>query len=291
MNHILAATDLSAPARHAIERAALLSRQTATPLTLLHVMNPAPLERMRQLLGGSPDALQLQVLDAARGRLRDEAAALQARFGVTASAQVAQGSVLAELAREADACAADLVVCGARGESYMRHLALGSTAERMLARTQCPVLVVKQVAHEAYRRVLVPVDFSPHSLRSVQHARQVAPDAQLVLLHAFEQPFESRLRYANVDSGILQHYRELGRLDAEQSLQRLIQDAGLSAQDVLQMVLHGDACVHILEQEQELNCDLIALGKHGQNLLEDFFLGSVTKHVLAESQCDVLVSV
>jgi nucleotide-binding universal stress UspA family protein len=57
------------------------------------------------------------------------------------------------------------------------------------------------------------------------------------------------------------------------------------------MVLHGDPCRHIIEQEQERDCDLIVIGKHGENLLEDLMLGSVTRDVLAGSQCDVLVSV
>ena len=47
----------------------------------------------------------------------------------------------------------------------------------------------------------------------------------------------------------------------------------------------------IIEQEQECDCDLIVVGKHGESVLEELLLGSVTKHVLAESQCDVLVSV
>ena len=33
------------------------------------------------------------------------------------------------------------------------------------------------------------------------------------------------------------------------------------------------------------------MGKHGKNLLEELIVGSVTKKVLAESQCDVLVSI
>ncbi len=55
-------------------------------------------------------------------------------------------------------------------------------------------------------------------------------------------------------------------------------------------VLHGDASVSILTLEQELDCDLIILGKHGQGVLEELLLGSVTKHILAESSCDVLVA-
>ena len=291
MNHLLAATDLSAPARHAVERAVLVCQQTGTPLELLHVANLAPLDRLRQLVGSAPDTLQQQVLDSAWQALNEQAAAFQSRFGVQPVVRVVQGNVLVELAQAVDAHQVDLVVCGARGESFLRHALLGSTAERMLGRTKCPMLVVKQVPHEPYRRVLVPVDFSAHSLRALRQARAVAPGAALVLLHAVELPFEGRLRYASVGSDIIERYRKEGRQEAGQRMQQLIQDASLSPQDVVPLVLHGNPSMLIREQEQELNCDLIAIGKHGDSLLEDFFLGGVTKHVLAESQCDVLVSV
>lgn len=41
--------------------------------------------------------------------------------------------------------------------------------------------------------------------------------------------------------------------------------------------------------EQAVDADLITVGKHGAHIAEELLLGSVTKHVLAESQCDVLV--
>ena len=69
LDPIVAATDLSAPAQHAIERAALVSLETAMPLHLLHVANLAPLERLRQIMAATSDDMQQQVLDAARTRL------------------------------------------------------------------------------------------------------------------------------------------------------------------------------------------------------------------------------
>ena len=42
-------------------------------------------------------------------------------------------------------------------------------------------------------------------------------------------------------------------------------------------------------QELEQDCDLIVIGKRGLGLLEELLLGSVTKHVLAQSSADVLV--
>lgn len=290
-NRLLAATDLSAPARHAVERAALVSKETGAPLDLLHVADLAPLERLRQLMGESPEDLQQWVLDSARMLLRDAAAALLARYGVSAGIRVAAGSLLAELARETERMAASLIVCGAHGESFMRHLLLGSTAERLLSGASCPVLVVKQVAHEPYRTLLVPVDFSPSSLPAIRDARRFAPNAEIVLLHVFEVPFEGRLRYASVGDDTLNEYRVIARQAAVQKLHTLSEEAGLSTLSTRFVVRHGEASLRIIEQEQEQNCDLIVVGRHGQNVLEKLLLGSVTKCVLAESQSDVLVSV
>jgi len=291
LNHLLAATDLSAPARHAVERAALVCKETGAALDLLHVADLAPLERLRQLMGESPEELQLRVLDSARGKLGELAAALRKRYGVSAGTHVVAGTLLPELARQADAMATGLVVCGARGESFVRRLLLGSTADRMLSEAKCPMLVVKQVAHEPYRTLLVPVDFSPSSLPAIRHARLVAPRAEIVLLHAFEVPFEGHLRYASVDDDTINHYRIIAKEEAVQKLRALKKEAGLPSYAARFVVIHGDPSSRIIEHEQEQNCDLIVMGKHGENALEGLLLGSVTKRVLAGSQGDVLVSV
>ena len=291
LRRILATTDLSAPARHAAERAALVSQEPAAQLDLLHVANLAPLERLRQLMGSSGAELETRVLDAARSKLVDLASLIHQRFGVVANPRVVAGALLAELAREADALAAGLLVCGAKGESVIRHFVLGTTALRVLSTTRCPVLVVKQPPHEPYRRLLVPVDFSPSSLRAIRHARSIAPGAELVLLHIFDVPFEGKLRYASVDDEVIHHYRIVAKQEATQKLQALRDQAGLPVVGTSLLVLHGDPTFRIIEQEQECDCDLIVVGKHGESVLEELLLGSVTKHVLAESQGDVLVSV
>ena len=54
--------------------------------------------------------------------------------------------------------------------------------------------------------------------------------------------------------------------------------------------VEGDASQRILEHEQESDCDLVVVGKHGQSAAEELLPGSVTKHVLDEGSADVLVS-
>jgi nucleotide-binding universal stress UspA family protein len=291
IHSILAATDLSTPARHAAERAAQISQQHGAPLCLLHVANLAPLQRLRQMLTSDHESVEQKVLSTARERLQSVADALHARFGVNVDDRLVVGSLITEIRGVADELASGLLVCGARGESLLRHLLLGSTAERMLSNTTRPLLVVKQAPHQAYKTVLVPVDFSASSIRAIRQARMLAPQAQLIVLHVFEVPFEGHLRYANVDEDTINHYRVAALQEASQRLQALCHDAGLSAADSRQVVIQGDPATRILEQEMEQDCDLIVQGKHGESAVEHLILGSVTKQVLVESQADVLVSV
>jgi nucleotide-binding universal stress UspA family protein len=65
---ILAATDFSAPARHAADRAARLAHETGVPLTLMHVLPEGALHDLRQWLGSGHASVQ-QVRDEARQQL------------------------------------------------------------------------------------------------------------------------------------------------------------------------------------------------------------------------------
>ncbi len=69
----------------------------------------------------------------------------------------------------------------------------------------------------------------------------------------------------------------------------VIEEGQIQGAAVQRLALHGLATPCILEQEQEQDCDLIVIGKHGSGMLEELLLGSVTKPVLALSSADVLV--
>lgn len=55
-------------------------------------------------------------------------------------------------------------------------------------------------------------------------------------------------------------------------------------------LVHGATMLRIIEHEQTTDADLIVMGKHGQSMMEELLLGSVTKHVLAYSSSDVLIA-
>lgn len=286
---ILVATDFSAHARHAADRAARLAHETAAPLTLLHVLPGETLAQLRAWLG-TASAPEAQLHSEAQLRLQQLADELAAARGVAVSPQPAAGPVLDEILQAADAIDARLLVLGARGAGFLRRLVLGTTAERLMRRTRRPLLVVRQMAHEPYRHVLVAADFSPWTRAALALARRIAPRARLTLLTAFQVPFEEKLHFAGVDAATVQIYRQRARTEATQNLHALAAAAGLEPSAWTPCIVEGDASLRIVEKEQELDVDLVVLGKHGQSATADLLLGSVTKHVLAEGSADVLVS-
>ena len=156
---IVAATDLSAPARHAADRAARLAQQAGASLALVHAVSGSALDQLRRLVGAQ-DELPRTLLDDSRQRLHELAASLAQRYDVRVEDEVAVGASVEEIIRMAGARNAELIVTGTRGSAFVRTHLVGSTAERIVKRSGTPVLMVRQAAHEPYRRVLVPVDFS-----------------------------------------------------------------------------------------------------------------------------------
>ena len=289
LHTVLAATDLSALARHAVARAGLISAETGARLSLQHVVNVGAFEALRHLLDTESDDLQQRLRDEVRDEVQALAAEMAQRHGVAPDVHLVVGSVLGEINDHADAIGADLLVMGARGAGFVRELLIGSTTERVLRKSRRSLLVVKQMPHETYRRVLLPVDFSARSLEALRFAQAVAPQAEILLLHAFEVPFEGKLRYAGVEENALSGLRIHAKRDATAKMNELVSAAGVDEARVRRLVLHGEATTQILTQEQEQDCDLIVIGKRGLGLFEELLLGSVTKHILAQSSADVLV--
>jgi len=290
LKRLLAATDLSAPARHAVERAALVARATGAQVDVVHVAAAlSRLDELRRLVSNVPEDVLARIEEQTQMLMGALATTVRERHGVDITTHVTGGAVLEAIEEKAAALDADLLVLGARGASMLRHLVLGSTASRLVSRFSRPLLVVKRMPNTEYRRVLVPVDFSEASLPAVELARAVAPAARFILMHAYEAPFEGKMSIAGVEKKYIEEYRRRARTEADASMAALCAKASLPPRTVVTQVVHGGAVQRVLEEEDDEDCDLIVIGRQGQSRLEDMLLGSVSRRVLAESEADVLV--
>lgn len=288
---LLAATDFSDPARHALERAAqLAATHNGARLTLTHVISSSMLERLRGLMQDEAPTVKEHLLHEAQAALADQAAHLSEKYACPVETLLRQGPALNVIPGLVDELRADLLVMGVRGAHFVHEFLIGSTTERVLSKTRRPMLAVKQRSQGPYRRVLVPVDFSPHAAIAATTAHAWLPHAEIVLLHAFGVEMESTLRFAGVAEEQINAYRGRAREAALESMEQFIGTLSIPPSRLTRQIVHGAPTLQILEHEQSLDIDLIAMGKHGQSALEELLLGSVTKHVLAYSSSDVLVA-
>lgn len=288
---LLAATDFSPPARHALERAALIAQaHPDARLTLAHVVSATLLEQLRHLLPAETGSLESGLVAQAEQKLAELAATLATHCPCAIDTTVVQGAAADALPVLAEAQRADLLVMGTHGVHFVRELLLGSTVERVLRKSRRPLLAVKQRPHAPYRRILAAVDFSDHAAAAINAAHAWLPDADFVLLHAFEVEMESTFRLAGMDDSQIHQYRIQARSAAQAEMEAFIGKLHVPASQLSRQFVHGAATLRILEQEQTTDADLIVMGKHGRSVMEELLLGSVTKHVLAHSSSDVLIA-
>lgn len=286
---LLTATDFSATAGRAEERAALLAAAHGARLTLLHSLSGLALERLRDRLQHGYANTEAQLIGHYEDALRRLAEDLAGRWQIEVTPLLTVGQPHREISRAAQEIGADMVILGAMGEHPVREFFLGSTAERVIREAAMPVLVVRNEPGESYRRVLAPLDLSVHSHAVAELARRVAPQAHLTLVHAFEVPFEGKLNFAGVSKEDIQRYRQEERQHAQDALSTLA-DSLKDGEYADIRVEHGMPEVVIPELLRETAADLVVVGKHGKSEIVDLLLGSMTKHLLREALCDVLVA-
>jgi universal stress protein A len=139
----------------------------------------------------------------------------------------------------------------------------------------------------AISRILVPVDFSPHSDVAVRYAAALAArlGASLELLHVADDPIAGvgwEAELAAADQWGLQRSR------AEDAEARLAALAGGVAVHVATAVRTGPAAQTITAFARAGGAGLIVMGTHGRTSLAHVLMGSVVEHVARYAPCPVL---
>jgi len=283
---VLAATDFSDDAANAARRAAMLAAEQGGQVELLHVLSGTSLEAVREMLR-SHDEAEDKLIDDAQNRL----SALRSQLAGKAHVEVVPRVMIGEVPEEILAASehADLLVLGGRGLSPWREFFLGTTADRLLRMCKRPVLVVKRRPEADYQRVVVPLDFSRHSIAALKTAMLVAPKADIMLVHGSSVAFKGALQQAGIVEEEIDRLCFQAQQRARSEVNRVIDEVADGSHRIFQAVEHEDAARLIFAKEESFKADLIVIGKHGKSAVEEMLLGSVTRRILAGAKCDVLI--
>jgi nucleotide-binding universal stress UspA family protein len=135
-----------------------------------------------------------------------------------------------------------------------------------------------------FRRILVPVDFSPRSLRAARSAARVAAagKAQVTLLHVIEKIEDTDARSL---SGFYSKLERAAR-SRMQPFVEILQRRGIAVEAV---TLYGKPVNEILRFAEENRSDLIVLSSHKLPLRHGEGWGTVSYKVGILARCPVLL--
>jgi nucleotide-binding universal stress UspA family protein len=285
LTSILAATDFSIDGNNAVRRAALPVHDHGASLKLVHVLYPAGCRPLRDWFSPSID-MDLKAAQA-RQSLRRFAVEITGRYDVSASVEVMIGEPLETLMRASERV--ELLVLGRRGRRRFKALLVGRTADRLLRTCRRPMLVVKTPVDGAYRRVLVPVDFTPPSDAAIQVAARLVRERSLHVFHAINSHREAVRRDTDVPEHIICESRLRQEARTLARMRRKAAGLGLGSTGKSFAMALGHPVWSTLSHAHRLGADLIVVGKKGRSTLGEFLLGSVSRHLLAGSSCDMLI--
>ena len=185
----------------------------------------------------------------------------------------------------------DLIVMGTHGRRGPKRLFIGSTAERVVRLSDCPVLTLRSDADKAnavhMKNILVPVDFSDFSLDAIKYAAELAHswNAEITLLNVIEEAVLPTVY--GVEPVSVFHVDHL--LEESASMMQNLKDTYLASYpNTNTKVIVGHAAFSITEFAKENDIDLIVIPTHGLTGLKRFLIGSVAEHVVRNAQCAVL---
>jgi nucleotide-binding universal stress UspA family protein len=191
---ILCPVDFSEQSREALLWASAIAERRGGQLTVLSVVEPLLVQAARIRLG--IDLVKAEVEPELR-QFVEATLPGRARQASRVTVEVTAGDPPDAILAAARTHKAGLVVMGTNGLGGVKKLLLGSTTEKVLRRTETPVLVVPAGAVGApaaeqpavqLKKILLATDFHESAMSAVQWAGDLAADigVPLVLAHVVE---------------------------------------------------------------------------------------------------------
>ncbi len=201
-----------------------------------------------------------------------------------------------EICKLAQEIPANLVVMPTHGYTGLKHAFLGSTAERVVQHSPCPVFISrekKQLAKTGRRlsisTILVPVDFSSCSREGLQYAIAFAKEfgAKIILLHATYLGYI----YSAEDAALydIPSLQEAARKNAEHQMRKLLRTVNFGGVKFSTAFTEGSPALDICAFAKDHDVDLIITSTHGLTGFEHVLIGSNAEKVVRHAPCSVLV--
>ena len=287
IQNILVPTDFSEMSIRVMEPASRLSGRFTASMHLVHIREPG---YPTGFIAAEPALSVMTYEQQAKERAVSELNALAHKYGVpTARCHVLCGTApFNEICGLAGKIRADLIVMPTHGRTGLEHMFLGSTAERTVRHSPCPVFIMRQLCNglfekkAGYKKILVPVDFSDCSREGLRYAIKFAErfGAKLIVLHVISLPYPYITDVALTDEM---------RKERERRMQKFLQNVEFRDIKFQTAITTGTPIMEICSFSAKKEVELIIISTHGLSGLKHVSTGSVAEKIVRHAVCPVLV--
>jgi nucleotide-binding universal stress UspA family protein len=279
LKRILAAVDLGPDTGRITAYARWFAGMTgAEEVRLIHVVD----------YGLTPPAYIKPYLEKEIGRLEREITEWTIRLinaGVKATGKMEVGRLIETFHAVLESFAADLVILG-----YKSHLMRASSSERLIRSLPIPLLVVrgekpgeKLAGVPEVKTILCAVDFSSHSLKALDFAKEIcaASGAELIVVHVVK-PLRPDL---GLSDEVKERYLKERREEAKDHISILIREHTA----VRSVIREGAPYEVIARVAAETAASMLFMGARGLSYFKGVLVGSISDALIKSSPCPVMI--
>lgn len=295
IKHILVATDFSETSNFAILRAVELAKNAKASLSIVHVVQKKPVDKwldnsLKNLL---PKNLWVTTEEHKSTLLQKQITQLiNLKYKVDFKL-LSAGNSAKKLLQYAKKNNIDLLVIGAHGKYSIRDSFVGTTAEYVIKKTRCPVLIVKKQPKKPYQRILVPVDFSNLTRIAFNYAIQLFQHTNIRLIHVGDHEYEELLRKGEKEEQVTRkkiiQMRKAILFYLDNKIKKFIKSNSKKNTIYPYDIILGHPATTIIKKATTSKSDLIVMGTQGHGKMHYLYIGSVANRVVTEVDKDVLL--
>jgi len=140
----------------------------------------------------------------------------------------------------------------------------------------------------AFKEIIVPTDFSEHSLRALDYAIEIADKfhSRLEIIYVIEPLLQAAdVSWTTVD---FEQLNLAHKESAQKQLAQLVEERIPKGMEVQTKTLFGKPFVEILKAAKANNADLIVMATHGRGAISHILMGSTAEKVVRKAPCPVL---
>lgn len=209
--------------------------------------------------------------------------------GIKVDIKVKIGNSAIEIVKKSNEENVDLILMGSYGKGWVKRMFLGSTTFDVVRLSEKPVLIEKykdikdesvnddiEIKDDMFKKVLVPMDFSKHALRTLEKIKTIVDVENIVLLTAIEY---------SIDEIALKEIKD----ELETKLSKMKIDLFKEGFNSNYMIKEGIASSNIIEAAENEGVGLTVISKRGEGIIKELIIGSTASSVMINSNTPVLI--